>query len=747
MSTTTGEAVGSSKGFVSHAEEVPEARSVVDSDSLFDYIPFEDIGTPRINRTPVATETADIAVPTNPITISTIRSRLRSFPSFYRVIDWFMGRHVMTCEDNRSVKWLSEACNVSKGSSRDDREGPGVQRMVADDFIDIGDVHDTCPACTTPYCQAIDSLPFKSSLKLGYNDPETHTWLIGDKYVMNEATDSESPEYTDVTLALAAEFLRRSTRVPIPNVIAGWKENGKVITIAERAPGQRLYDIWWDLQTSERERIAKEVARHMDQWRRLTSDRISSLGGGPVWHHDHLFGTLGEGFGPFSSDEEVWAAIYHRLERNDVDESVINILKDYMPESAPCVFTHGDLSCANILIHNGKVSAILGFESAACLPVWAEHVAVHFCSCAEDEQWKAMLSRHIKSYARAKDWWSLWRAVETDPSDVKRIVAFAARLRRWQRPPQQKRPFDIEEPDVGRAPQDEQDQDQSYQILMPEPRPGSPRRKGVEVQKGRSPYRTALSRKLLKGRHYSKLLGDPLWESPVHSHSEDSEVGEVIDEEEHVLEIEKELEIPGTQMQADVDVDVERPDEERSEDSSEKAKRIRIERWISDHERGRKALPYPLRMSGEKGDSLVSPVKEHPPWRERQRSFERRDNESKGLRPFSLPLSHLSESIKQNLREVGETIEEDDDDGGDGREGALRRLESGHEDLEPATAAEATTSAPQVDVEQTRDSLPAEKKRLSIFRERNSPGSLYLAVANAAAEGKGRRHRRSRSED
>ncbi|OTA98722.1 hypothetical protein M426DRAFT_69242, partial [Hypoxylon sp. CI-4A] len=279
------------------------------------------------------------------------------------------------------------------------------RQLPDDSFFDIGDVHDVCPACTTPYDQAVESLPFKSSLRLSYNDPETHTWLIGEKYTMTETVGDKLSGGASINTGLAAELIRASTKVPMPTVLACWKENGKAITITERPSGQRLYDIWWEISEDERAEIGREVARYIKQWRQLTADRISNLAGGEVWHHDHLFGPLGGGFGPFQSDEELWEAIHEQLIENNVDKTIIQCLKEYMPESTPCVFTHGDLSCTNIFIENGKVSAITGFDNAACLPTWAEYIAAHFCSCKEDEQWKKILSRYMESHPREKDWW------------------------------------------------------------------------------------------------------------------------------------------------------------------------------------------------------------------------------------------------------------------------------------------------------------------------------------------------------
>ncbi|KAI0842763.1 hypothetical protein F5Y06DRAFT_72964 [Hypoxylon sp. FL0890] len=732
-----------SEGLTSDDEEAIKTHST-DGESLFDFLPFEDIVAPSIDNVENTCRPKDVILPVTLGSSIPNLSRLNNLPGAHQIIDWIMGRKLIVQEEPGSGEWLYGATKTSKTSTQDVGVGQfGGQVLVDHDFVDIGDVQDICPACTTPYCQAIDSLPFKSSLRLSYNDAETHTWFIGDKYVMTESVDDESSDETDVNLVLATDLLRESTRVPVPNLIAGWKENGKVITITERAPGQRLYDIWWDLKDNQKEGIAREVAHCVDRWRRLPADRVSSLGGGPVWHHDHLIGTVPEGFGPFGSDEQMWNAINCRLRKKNVNKDVIQTLKDYMPESAP-VLTHGDLSCTNIVIHHGAVSAILGFNNAACLPAWAEHVAVHFCYTKEDEQWKAMLSRHIKNYPWAKDWWSLWMAAENHGSDKRRIASLLSRCRRWQKPPERKR---LSYSDVSAEEREKVHENRSYQgrDLGSEPQSQlrSPRRNGFQVRKMRSPFRTALSRKLLKGRHYSELLRDPHWELVLRSPTEESDVAEV---NEVLALIEKRMEVERTPIKKSLGV----PEEESRGDEIPENRRISIERWLSESERGRKTLRplFTQHVPGEKAATppYRSPVKS-PPWRERQRSFERPDNTSKGLRPLSLPHTHQSESVRHNLQEIEQNKDRSDDDDSSStherlREEALRSLEAGWENT-PAVA----TAALWPDNEYTGQRSGTEGKRTSIFREKTAPGSLYLAVANAGAEGRNRRHRRSRSEE
>ncbi|KAI1461802.1 hypothetical protein F4805DRAFT_413378 [Annulohypoxylon moriforme] len=794
------------EGFVGDDDKATAAPA--DDDSFFDYFPFEEL-IDDIDESH-ADDTADTNGAVNDVERDTAisvaaelmslgRSRLKNLPDMQRVLDWVLGRDLVLSGNvrleerpvsiSKENKATSETIKTEIGQELEKRLSR--QKIVDDDFFDIGDVQDICPACTTPYCTALDSLPFKGSLRLSYNDPETHTWSIGDKYVLTESIDDEGPEQTQVPIVRATQLLKRS-KVPVPNVLAGWKENGRIITISEKAEGERLYDIWWDLDQDQRETIAKEVARHIDRWRACVADSISSLSGGPVWGHDHLFGTRHEGFGPFEDDEQLWGHIHAKLREKNVNETVIETLKDYMPESAPCLLTHGDVSSYNVLIRDGRVSAILGADRMARLPAWAEYVAAHFCCCKEDEQWKAMLTRHMTRYPRTRDWWALWASVVAGGGGASngsgmRVAKLVARCRRWEKSPRTKRAYDELDADDGEWPRDDEHNNYDYyrhRSYLSELMPGldllhntweaeEEGRRGVgggggggarigagagvgeKGKRRREQFEQTLQKKLMKPRRYTELLEDPDWQEPVGSQSGDSDI--VVPLNELALsEIERRMEAERARLR----------ESERAGGSPAAPRRISIERWLAESVRGRRAIrPLLSKLStDQKGEvPIVSPTKS-PPWRERQRSFERpqNNNASKGLRPFSLTQSGgVSEAAKKNLREIGERQERlEENDETDSRERALRSLEggSGVEEVSPAAIASGGGGgggATAAGVEKTpegkelaRHSSPAQQgKRASIFPERTRPGSLYLAVATAGAEGRTRRYRRSLSEE
>ncbi|KAI0530384.1 hypothetical protein GGR58DRAFT_235794 [Xylaria digitata] len=597
------------------------------------------------------------------------------------ILDWFLGR--------RTYLFPEDSANDIGSRARDGKQ------VVDDDYFDIGDAKDICPACTTSYSQAVDSIPFQTGLKLMYNDPVSHKWLIGNKYVLHEAVD-DHPEDEYVPLVEACRALKiLAPDVPTPKVRAGWKENGKVITISDTVPGERLYDIWWDLSGEEREHIAEQVARYVSNWRETDLGRISSLTGGLVYYHDNLFGTSEEGFGPFGSDLDLWHAIEQRLSSKGVDEDTIHLLRDHMPPSSPCVFTHGDLSSANILVHKGEVSAITGFENSASLPVWAENVSLHFCSCVEDEQWKALLNKHTRNHRAALDWWSLRTAVEDGEIDGERLESLKARCERWRKTEVLGQPF--------RSVWLRHEGGAEKRVNI------QPAENAVEAHVGNLVHR-AVGPDL----HYEDLSGDTSWEC-----SSDDEGGARVGRRKRGLS-------PYHQIQQ----------QHHSLDRKQAPRPLPLG---SHPEKRRSYAPTAVGdlLNTDSESSGVESIQSRPQSNERPDSSAGVRSKSRGLRPLSLPSFAVSESARTQLRNAGEAAASNTSPTSTQREEStvLRPIREDSADGKSASWNEEGRS------------LPRREKRTSMFRNRTKPGSLYAALSAASTETRSRRPARSRSEE
>ena len=56
-------------------------------------------------------------------------------------------------------------------------------------------------------------------------------------------------------------------------------------------------------------------------------------------------------------------------------KQVLEYLKKHLPKCEPYVLTHCDLNLGNIMVKDGELVGILGWEYAAYYPIWYEYVS------------------------------------------------------------------------------------------------------------------------------------------------------------------------------------------------------------------------------------------------------------------------------------------------------------------------------------------------------------------------------------
>lgn len=69
---------------------------------------------------------------------------------------------------------------------------------------------------------------------------------------------------------------------------------------------------------ADRERVTKQTAEYLIQLHKLRSDRVESIGGQPIYSAFLFPNSYSIGYGPFSSDDELWAKM--SLALNQVPE-------------------------------------------------------------------------------------------------------------------------------------------------------------------------------------------------------------------------------------------------------------------------------------------------------------------------------------------------------------------------------------------------------------------------------------------
>ncbi|KAK6194178.1 hypothetical protein LQW54_011718 [Pestalotiopsis sp. IQ-011] len=237
-------------------------------------------------------------------------------------------------------------------------------------------------------------LGFCSSLNLKYNDSEQYAWSFGSRYIVREKQYWNLKPGQLPAEVWASRLLKKHTKVPTPAVVAAWKEGHVATTIVERAKGQPLAGVWSSLSEARRTSIAKQVAGHVRDWRRMKTNKIAALDGGRLFRDDVGKGTGAEKVS-IKDDEQYRAFVQEKIVAQGWQQMTAEMAVELMPECQLFVFTHGNLTMDNIFVREGRVVAITGLGRAAYLPVWAESLELHQAYGEAEREWKEMLFMYI----------------------------------------------------------------------------------------------------------------------------------------------------------------------------------------------------------------------------------------------------------------------------------------------------------------------------------------------------------------
>lgn len=223
---------------------------------------------------------------------------------------------------------------------------------------------------------------------------------MGTKYIIKDrrnAVPGLEPENT--------QFLRSTTTIPVPKVIAAWNEGeDSSMRITERIDGTSLDVAWPSLTQLQKWVIAKETAEYLTQLQELQSDRMHSLSETGQLYSELLFPASGisDPVGPLYSDDELWEEMAKSLKRLPM---VAAKLRRSMPPAAPYTFTHGDLSAKHIMVKDGNLTGIIGWELSGYFPTWWEFASTFQHESWKDMEWKRTLREYMVPHPEAADFW------------------------------------------------------------------------------------------------------------------------------------------------------------------------------------------------------------------------------------------------------------------------------------------------------------------------------------------------------
>ncbi|KAF2762285.1 kinase-like protein [Pseudovirgaria hyperparasitica] len=196
----------------------------------------------------------------------------------------------------------------------------------------------------------------------------------------------KSGELRSNTEANTQRFIAKHTSIPVPAVHHAFAHGGKTYILMERIHGDTLGSKWTSLSEASRSAILLQLKCMLEELRGLVppSEGIANVDGGPL--HDCRL-PFKPSWGPFDTVSD-----FHLTLRNDVTSAALDheacsldpvciadvkrIIAFHDSVVHRPVFTHGDLNPRNILVRDGKIVAIIDWETAAWMPYYWEYTTI-----------------------------------------------------------------------------------------------------------------------------------------------------------------------------------------------------------------------------------------------------------------------------------------------------------------------------------------------------------------------------------
>ncbi|CAF9935994.1 hypothetical protein IMSHALPRED_010423 [Imshaugia aleurites] len=155
--------------------------------------------------------------------------------------------------------------------------------------------------------------------------------------------------------------------IPVPVVHDTWTADDDIGYISMASmPGKDLEKVWPGMDSFEKETVMKDYKAVLQQLRSLDPltvmlIQIGAIDGGPAVDHR-------------PSDRRSGGPLIHPESREYHSNFYIETLKASMKDNHKWHFTHGDMGPHNILVENGRISAVLDWELAGWYPEYWEYV-------------------------------------------------------------------------------------------------------------------------------------------------------------------------------------------------------------------------------------------------------------------------------------------------------------------------------------------------------------------------------------
>jgi aminoglycoside phosphotransferase (APT) family kinase protein len=168
-------------------------------------------------------------------------------------------------------------------------------------------------------------------------------------------------------------FIAQHTSIPVPKVYCAFTRHGWTYILMERIDGQMVGRHWLRRSPESKARILSQLRQFVQEMRSIPppSMNVTNVDSGSLVDC-RLPAPIR--FGPFKNIEEFHNHLRQGIQYHpDFNPEVIELINLHDRAWDPPVFTHGDLSSLNILVHGDKVVGIIDWETAGWLPTYWEY--------------------------------------------------------------------------------------------------------------------------------------------------------------------------------------------------------------------------------------------------------------------------------------------------------------------------------------------------------------------------------------
>lgn len=190
--------------------------------------------------------------------------------------------------------------------------------------------------------------------------------------------------------AVTLRYLRKETSIPVPKVYCAFVHRGETYILMERIDGEPIGKNWTSRSQAENKSLISQLRSILKELRGIPHPCPGALAAADMQSlYDPRCWKGYMGFGPFANESDFNYYLRCGMDDNDSffsenysswvtteDRQDVRRLLEWQRSTQHRIcFTHGDLHGGNILVKDGKIVALIDFETAGWYP---EYWYVHF---------------------------------------------------------------------------------------------------------------------------------------------------------------------------------------------------------------------------------------------------------------------------------------------------------------------------------------------------------------------------------